>query len=125
MKVLLSIKPEYVEKIFSGIKKYEYRRSIFKNKEIDTIVIYSSSPVKRIVGEFKIKNIICDTPENLWKLHHKIDKESHKNFLNYLKDLEKAYAIEITDIKKYPNPLEIQELFPNLKKVPQSFMYID
>lgn len=27
---LLSIKPEYAEKIFAGIKTYEYRRKIFK-----------------------------------------------------------------------------------------------
>lgn len=47
MKVLLSINPEYVEKIFSGIKKYEYRRSIFKNEAVDTIVIYSTSPIKK------------------------------------------------------------------------------
>ena len=124
MKVLMPIYPIYIEEIFNGIKKYEFRRKIFKNKDVDTVVMYATVPVKKIVGEFKIKNIICDTPENLWKLHHKIDEESHKNFLNYLKDLEKAYAIEITDIKKYPNPLEIQELFPNLKKIPQSFMYI-
>lgn len=30
MKVLLSIKPEFVEKIFAGEKKFEYRRTIFK-----------------------------------------------------------------------------------------------
>ena len=35
MKVLLSIKPEYVDKIFSGEKRYEYRKSMFKNKNID------------------------------------------------------------------------------------------
>ena len=32
MKVLLSIKPEFAEKIFNGTKKYEFRKSIFKNK---------------------------------------------------------------------------------------------
>ena len=30
MKVLLSIKPEFVEKIFSGEKRFEYRKNIFK-----------------------------------------------------------------------------------------------
>ena len=30
MKILLSIKPEFAEKIFSGSKKYEFRRRIFK-----------------------------------------------------------------------------------------------
>lgn len=52
MKVLLSIKPEFVEKIFSGEKRFEYRKSIFKQQNIDTIVIYSTMPVGMIVGEF-------------------------------------------------------------------------
>ena len=30
MKVLLSIKPEFVEKIFSGEKRFEYRKFAFK-----------------------------------------------------------------------------------------------
>ncbi|MCA6069746.1 MAG: hypothetical protein LE180_01275 [Endomicrobium sp.] len=30
-KILLSIKPEYVEKIFNNIKRYEYRRILAKN----------------------------------------------------------------------------------------------
>ena len=68
MKILLSINPKYVEKIFSGEKKYEYRRNIFKNKNIDTIVMYSTSPIKKVVGEFKIKNIIEDFPQKLWEL---------------------------------------------------------
>lgn len=45
MRVLLSIKPEFVEKIFSGEKLYEYRKAAFKNEGISSIVIYSTMPV--------------------------------------------------------------------------------
>lgn len=41
---LLSIKPEYVDKIFSGKKGYEHRKAIFK-QDIKTIVVYSTQPV--------------------------------------------------------------------------------
>lgn len=122
MKVLLSIKPEYVEKIFSGIKKYEYRRNIFKNKEIETIVIYSTFPVKRIVGEFKIKNIVKDLPEKLWELAPEntgIDKEK---FMRYFYDKKEGYAIEIGKIKRYKTPKSLEEL--SIKKAPQSFLYL-
>ena len=40
MRVLLSIKPEFVEKIFSGEKLYEYRKAMFKNVNVSTVVIY-------------------------------------------------------------------------------------
>ena len=58
MKVLLSIKPEFVERIFDGSKKYEYRKMLFKRNDINVVVIYASAPVKRVVGEFRIKDIL-------------------------------------------------------------------
>ena len=66
MNVILSIKPEFVEKIFSGEKQYEYRKILFKQK-VDTVYIYASHPISKIVGEFKIDEILCDTPGNIWK----------------------------------------------------------
>ena len=44
---LLSIKPEYAEKIFAGIKTYEYRRKIFKDGSVKTVVVYVTSPIKK------------------------------------------------------------------------------
>ena len=58
MKVLLSIKPEYAEKIFNGEKRFEYRRVIFKRKGITTVVVYVTAPISRIMGEFQINNIL-------------------------------------------------------------------
>jgi predicted transcriptional regulator len=67
MKVLLSIKPEYANKIFDGSKKFEFRRTIFKESSVKTIVVYASSPVKRIIGEFEIENILLEDLDILWK----------------------------------------------------------
>ena len=41
MKVLLSIKPEFVQEIFTGKKKYEYRKAIF-TRSVDKVVVYST-----------------------------------------------------------------------------------
>lgn len=43
MRVLLSIKPEFVKKIISGEKKYEFRRKIFK-RDVKIVIIYASYP---------------------------------------------------------------------------------
>ena len=67
MKVLLSIKPQYAERIFAGKKKYEYRKSVFKRDDIDTIVVYVTKPVGKVIGEFKIDEILEDTPNVIWK----------------------------------------------------------
>ena len=60
MNVLLSVKPKYAELIMMGCKKYEFRKVIFSNKHIDLTYIYSSSPVKKIIGTFRIGDIIED-----------------------------------------------------------------
>ena len=67
MKVLLSIKPEFVERIFDGSKKYEYRKMLFKRNDINVVVIYASAPVKRVVGEFRIKDIFSESVDVLWE----------------------------------------------------------
>lgn len=123
MKVLLSIKPEYVKKIFSGEKKYEFRRNIFKRKEIDTIVIYSTSPEKKIVGEFKIDEVIEENPEKLWNLFNDFSGIKEKPFKEYFKGKEKGYAIKIGKVKKYKNFKTLKDY--SIDYAPQSFLYLN
>ena len=54
VKALLSVKPEYAEKILSGEKIYEFRRRIFKRKDVDILVIYATRPQCRVVAEARI-----------------------------------------------------------------------
>ena len=61
MRVLLSIKPEFVSSIFKGEKRFEYRRTIFKSP-VERVVIYETSPTKKIVGEFE-QNLFHRAPQ--------------------------------------------------------------
>lgn len=53
MDVLLSIKPRFAEAILDGRKKYEFRKNKFSEKDINCVYIYSTSPIRKIVGIFK------------------------------------------------------------------------
>lgn len=123
MNVILSIKPEFVEKIFSGEKQYEYRKILFKQK-VDTVYIYASRPVSKIVGEFKIEEIICDAPENIWKQTKRQSGVSKKFFDKYYKGKDKAVALKIKACKEYEEGINPETLVPNFK-VPQSFIYVE
>jgi predicted transcriptional regulator len=122
MKVLLSIKPEFADKIFSGTKKYEFRRSIFKKKEVKTIVVYASSPVQKIIGEFEIETIIKEELNRLWELTKDLSGISEDYFFEYFRNKEAGFAIKIKRTKKYNTPLSIKEDFNATP--PQSFMYL-
>lgn len=121
MNVILSIKPEFVEKIFSGEKKYEYRKVLFKQK-VDTVYIYASRPISKIVGEFKIEEIICDTPENIWNLTKEQSGVTKKFFYKYYEGKDKGVALKIKDCKEYEEGVNPGSLVTNFK-VPQSFIY--
>lgn len=81
MKAILSIRPEYVDRILSGEKKYEFRKRIFKREDVDTIVIYSTSPCCRVVAEASIAEIIQDSPERIWKKTKKKTAASRRRSL--------------------------------------------
>ena len=121
MNVILSIKPELVEKIFSGEKKYEYRKVLFKQK-VDTVYIYASRPIGKIVGEFKLEEIICDTPENIWKLTKEQSGVTKKFFDKYYEGKDKGVALKIKDCEEYEEGVNPDTLVTNFK-VPQSFIY--
>ena len=121
MKVLLYIKPKFVESIIKGNKKYEYRKAIFK-KNVDTVVIYKTTPFCKIIGEFEIDGILYDTPENIWQITQEFAGITQDYFDKYFYNRKIAYAIKIGNIKQYElEPKDIIKQF----KAPQSFMYWD
>lgn len=124
MKALLSIKPQFVEKIISGEKLYEYRKAIFKRPDVKSVVIYSTMPEGKIVGEFTIGNIIAKHPSELWEETKEFSGINKKFFDEYFYNREIAYAIQIKDFKKYETPIDPYEKERDFK-APQSFKYID
>ena len=124
MKALLSIRPEYVEKILSGEKLFEYRKAVFKRPEVKSVVIYSTMPEGVIVGEFEIGQILSSSPEELWEKTKDASGINKQFFDNYFLDREVAYAIEIKKLKKYKKPINPYERYSDFK-APQSFKYIE
>ena len=119
MNLIISIKPQFVEKILTGEKKYEFRRRIF-TKEVDKIYIYQTLPDAGIVAYFTPGEIIKDTPQNLWDNFKDVSGTTEKHLLGYLHDKSEAYAIEITDLVIFDEPF-----IPEGIKAPQSYKYID
>lgn len=121
MKILMSIRTEYTNKILDKIKLYELRKKPF-NENVDTVIIYSSGKVKKVVGEFKIDKIIKDSPDNIWNLGEEVLGIDKKSFYEYFKNSEFAYAIKIKDVIKYDIPKDLKDF--GINKAPQSFCYI-
>lgn len=122
MKVVLSIKPEFANKIFDGSKKFEFRKAIFKNCDVKSVIVYASSPVQKVIGEFEIGKIFNDNLENLWDLTKEYAGITEDYFYEYFSEREKGFAIQIKHMEKYENPKCLKTDF-NLHP-PQSFAYV-
>lgn len=120
--ILLPIKPVYVKEILLGNKKYEYRK-IKTKKKVNKIIIYSTSPVMKVVGEARVEDIIVDTPEKLWSMTSKESGTTKESFERYFKNKETAVAYKLGKTKIYPKPMSLEEI--GITYVPQSFVYMD
>ena len=124
MRVLLSIKPEFAEKIFNGTKKYEFRRTVFKDPSVKTIVVYASSPVQKVIGEFEIEFILNCELKMLWEKTKEFSGITEKFFFDYFVSKDKGYAIKVKKTNAaIRRPLCIKEDFHI--SPPQSFAYLD
>lgn len=122
-KILMPINPIHVEKIMTGIKKYEYRKILPKKININTMLIYSTSPIKKVIGEAEILEIIVDNKEIVWnktKDNSGINKEFYDK---YYENNEQAVAYKLGKVKKYAPPKELKDY--NINYYPQSFIYLD
>ena len=120
-KMLLSINPEHVENILNGNKQFEFRKIKCKSN-VDKIVIYSTSPVMRVVGEVEVLEVIVNTPDEVWELTAEFSGITKLFFDKYFENKDKAVAYRLGKVKKYKVPLKLADF--GISFAPQSFVYI-
>ena len=122
-RVLLSIRPRFAEAILSGTKGFEFRRRVFRDRDVDTVVMYASRPVGMVVGEFSVRRVLSLHPDALWAaIQHApgIDKES---FDSYFLGCESGHAIEVGAARRYGALVDLKRDL-RINHPPQSFQYL-
>lgn len=120
-KILISINPEHVQNIIAGIKKYEYRK-IAAKQDISSIIIYETTPIKRIVAEAEIIDVLELPPEELWNQTKNESGISKALFDKYFDNRMVAYAYKLGKIRVYDTPKTLMDY--GVKAAPQSFVYV-
>lgn len=120
--ILLSVFPEYVDRIISGEKRFEFRKHI-PTKRVEHIVFYATAPTARILCIAKIDSIISGSPEYIWEttaLFSGVDKIFYDR---YYKNADLAYAYKLGSIYTLKKPLSL--LDKNIRtSPPQTFRYL-
>ena len=119
--LLLSIKPEYVEKILQGEKKFEYRKRLAK-EDVSYIYVYSTAPSMKVVASVHIEGHLSDSPTALWEKTKAAAGISRAKFRDYFRGCKNAYAYKLGKVEVFESPKNLSDF--GVAVAPQSFVYI-
>jgi predicted transcriptional regulator len=121
--ILLSVKPRFAELILSGAKKVEFRRT-WAAKPVGLAVIYSSSPVQRIVGIVGINGTFVASPPKVWTKCLPLGPGlQRKELMEYFAGKDEAYGVLLGEVTLPPKPVPPKSLFKGFRP-PQSYRYL-
>lgn len=112
--ILLSIKPKIIKEIISGEKKFEFRKKLpdLNDESLGIakkVIIYSSSPEKKIMGSFVIKNFHQEKFNDM--MHVVNASQSYRERIyRYFKHEGVCFSMEISDFRVYEQPLTLTSL---------------
>ena len=119
-KIVVSINPRHVNNIIDGSKRYEYRTRI-ASKDVNKLLIYETAPIKKVVAEAEIVEVLSLDPKTLWEQTKDYSGLSKEFFYEYFKNRSVAYAYKLGKVKVYDEPKSLIEF--GLMTAPQSFAY--
>jgi len=122
--VLLSIKPKYADLILAGSKRVEFRRS-WAAQDVSIIVLYSSSPIQKIVGVVEVEDVVIASATSLWKTCVERGGGLTRDELRtYLAGKSQGVGVLLGKVFKLAKHVEPSEVISNFVP-PQSFRYLD
>ena len=124
--LIISLKPNYADLVFGGLKTAELRRRISTYVENRDVFIYVSSPVMQLRGGFRVGQVWSGSPQEIWQTVSNLAGVTREVFDDYYKGKNIAFALEIMDVWEFEKPLALKEIrrrFPDFV-VPQSYRYL-
>jgi predicted transcriptional regulator len=119
---LMSIHPEFANRIIGGQKLVEFRRRA-ASRPVTHILIYATSPVSAVIGVAQVERLERASPRALWDIFGAVGGIGRGDFFRYFSGVEEgfAYVLEKTWSCAVPVPLGRQGL---PRSAPQAFQYV-
>ena len=121
--VLISIYQEYAEAILCGEKIIEFRKAQFPSS-ISRVYLYSTSPIKKVVGCFEVEVVLKTSPTYLWNRYGKSGSIGREDFLRYYGDSDEACGILVKSVIRFSRPVDLKDIDSSMT-APQSFCYLN
>jgi predicted transcriptional regulator len=123
--LLISVKPEFANKIVTGEKTIELRKACPNVTKNDIVIIYSTLPVKAVIGICRVEEVIKLKPSTMWRNHREKLGIERKRYMAYYEETETAIGIVLKSACRLDNKIDladIKKIFPKFSP-PQTFRY--
>ncbi|AEM46873.1 hypothetical protein Acife_0671 [Acidithiobacillus ferrivorans SS3] len=120
---LISIHPQHVANILSGMKIFEYRK-VVPQYEVSHLVFYCTAPVMKIVAVAEVLGCIISSPTRVWNITSAGSGISRRFFREYFYGQKTASAFSLGKVYEMRESLGLSCL-SGVKAPPQSFYYLD
>ncbi len=119
--ILISIKKQYLDLIFDGLKTVEYRK-VLPSKPVDRCFIYESRGSGKVVGYLMLSKTESCSPREAWASTCDKGALSKTQFDCYYEGRSRSVIFFIDSCYRFDKPLELNEL--GISRPPQSFVYL-
>lgn len=119
---LMAIHERYADAIMDGTKQVEFRKRRLAD-DIETVWVYATAPVSKVIGHFSVHEIVSGTPEAIWERFGSMGVIEHDDFFDYYDGRVTAVAIVVGSAERLDDPIPLDEIDPR-PAVPQSFAYL-
>jgi predicted transcriptional regulator len=123
--VVLSIRPQFAEKILAGTKTVELRRRFSGAVPPGAMAcIYSTTPTRALTGTATISAVEKMSIPALWKEYKGAAAIPRPEFDSYFQGVDVGYAILLTSPRSFQRPIPLSELRSACDfEPPQSYFY--
>lgn len=123
--IIFSIKPNYADKIMSGVKTVELRRRFTNEAPIGArAFIYSTAPTRAMVGYATISDVRRLPIEEIWRRYGDQSGIARAEFEAYFHGLSHGYVIALRNPRRFHISAGIHYLRERFGfRAPQSYGY--
>jgi predicted transcriptional regulator len=108
--LLVSMKPQYAERILSGSKLVEIRKKFSDRWVGSKAILYSTDPQRALVGEATVRSVTSGAPIEIWARFGTGIACSLSDFKSYVGAAAKVSAIELDEIIPYRQPVSLSQI---------------
>ena len=119
---LMAMHPQYANAILDGTKQVEFRKRRLAS-DVGVVLIYATSPVRRIVGLFTVEDVVAAAPKQLWDQFAQIGGVDEADFHNYFGDSDVGVGLVVKRAYRLPDAVALDCIEPT-PTPPQSFSYL-